>query len=303
MSRKIVLLASTGQVGFELNRQLQPFGEVVTVTRENVDFLDLEAVYQYIDKISPNIIVNAAAYTAVDKAESDIASAFTLNRDLPRVLAKLSIVHDAWLVHYSSDYVYPGNGDTSWIESDAPGPLNVYGQSKLEGDLAIESIASKYLIFRTSWVYAARGNNFLLSMLRLGKERDSLNIVNDQIGAPTPASLIATVSTLCLQKVISLDSAQSLSGIYHLASRGHTNWYNFASKIFDEARIRGLSLALKKGGLDQIASTEYPTPAKRPQNSRLNLDKIESKFGVIMPTWESQLSLTIEEWLDANSSV
>lgn len=301
MSRKIALLAPTGQVGFELNRQLQSFGEVVTVTRENVDFLDLEAIYHHIDKICPDIIVNAAAYTAVDKAESDKANAFTLNRDLPRVLAELSIAHDAWLVHYSSDYVYPGNGSIPWIESDSTGPLNVYGQSKLEGDLAIERIASKYLIFRTSWVYAARGNNFLLSMLKLGKERDSLDIVNDQIGAPTSASLIATVSTLCLQKAIILDSAQSFSGIYHLASKGHTNWYNFATKIFDEARARGLNLTLRKSGLAQISSTEYPTPAKRPQNSRLNLNKIETKFGVIMPTWESQLSLTIEELLDANS--
>lgn len=301
MSRKIALLAPTGQVGFELNRQLQSFGEVVTVTRENVDFLDLEAIYYHIDKICPDIIVNAAAYTAVDKAESDKANAFTLNRDLPRVLAELSIAHDAWLVHYSSDYVYPGNGSIPWIESDSTGPLNVYGQSKLEGDLAIERIASKYLIFRTSWVYAARGNNFLLSMLKLGKERDSLDIVNDQIGAPTSASLIATVSTLCLQKAIILDSAQSFSGIYHLASKGHTSWYNFAAKIFDEARARGLNLTLRKSGLAQISSTEYPTPAKRPQNSRLNLNKIETKFGVIMPTWESQLSLTIEELLDANS--
>ena len=202
MSRKIVLLASTGQVGFELNRQLQPFGEVVTVTRENVDFLDLEAVYQYIDKISPNIIVNAAAYTAVDKAESDIASAFTLNRDLPRVLAKLSIVHDAWLVHYSSDYVYPGNGEAPWCEDDPTSPQNLYGQSKLEGDLAIERTATKFLIFRTSWVYAARGNNFLRSMLRLGQEREALNIVNDQIGAPTPARLIATVTAFCIQKIL-----------------------------------------------------------------------------------------------------
>ncbi len=301
MNRKIVLLAPTGQVGFELNRHLQAFGKVITVTRGDVDFTDLEGIYQYIDAIAPDVIINAAAYTAVDKAESDEAGAFTLNRDLPHILAKLSIAHDAWLVHYSSDYVYPGDGDTPWNETDSPAPLNLYGQSKLEGDLAIESIASKYLIFRTSWVYASRGNNFFLSMLKLGQEREVLNIVDDQIGAPTPARLIATVSLLCLQKVLTSDNAQLLSGVYHLAPREYTSWYGFAAQIFDEARNRGLTLALKEGNLGQIPSIEFPTPATRPQNSRLSLEKIESKFEMVMPTWQSQLSLTIEEWLDANS--
>ena len=302
MAKKIVLLAHTGQVGFELHRQLQSLGSIITVSRGDVDFLDSDAVYKYIDELAPDIIVNAAAYTAVDKAETDESNAFVINRDLPKILAKLSVIHDALLVHYSTDYVYPGDGEKPWSEDDSTGPQNLYGQSKLEGDLAVESIASKFLIFRTSWVYAARGNNFLLSMLRLGKEREALNIVNDQIGAPTPARLIATVTSLCIQKILVSDKAHELSGVYHLAPRGYTSWHGFAQMIFERARSEGVTLALKEDSLSQIESTEYPTPAARPLNSRLSLDKIESAFDLAMPTWQSQLCLTFDEWLEMNKS-
>ena len=300
MNKTIVLLAPTGQVGFELNRQLQSLGNVITVARGDVDFTDSEAIYQHIDVMRPDVIVNAAAYTAVDKAESDIENAFLLNRELPHTLARLSKVHDAWLIHYSSDYVYPGTGEAPWGELDQPDPQNTYGHSKLEGDLAVEKTASKYLIFRTSWVYAARGNNFLLSMLKLGQEREALNIVNDQIGAPTPARLIATVTAFCIQKVLLSAQPQDMSGIYHLAPNGETSWFGFAKQIFHEAHIKGVRLALKADGLTPIASSEYPTPAVRPHNSRLKLDKIESTFNLIMPTWKSQLSLTLDEWIDIN---
>lgn len=300
MNKTIVLLAPTGQVGFELNRQLQALGNVITVSRGDVDFTNSEAIYQHIDVMRPDVIVNAAAYTAVDKAESDQDNAFLLNRDLPHTLARLSTIHDAWLVHYSSDYVYAGTGEAPWSELDQPNPQNIYGHSKLEGDLAVEKTASKYLIFRTSWVYAARGNNFLLSMLKLGQEREKLNIVDDQLGAPTPARLIATVSALCLQQVLMSNIGHTYNGIYHLAPRDYTNWYGFAKQIFHDARIKGVRLALKEDGLTPIASSEYPTPAARPHNSRLELDKIESTFNLIMPTWKSQLSLTLDEWTDIN---
>ncbi|MGB6824494.1 dTDP-4-dehydrorhamnose reductase [Psychrobacter sp.] len=302
MTKKIVLLAHTGQVGFELHRQLQSLGSIITVSRGDVDFSDSEAVYNHIDAMAPDIIVNAAAYTAVDKAETDERNALALNRDLPQTLAKLSVAHDALLVHYSSDYVYPGNGETPWREDDSTSPQNLYGQSKLEGDLAIERTATKFLIFRTSWVYAARGNNFLRSMLRLGQEREGLNIVNDQIGAPTPARLIATVTLLCIQRILVSNKAQELSGVYHLAPSGYTSWYGFAKTIFEGARSKGIELALKEEGLGQIESSEYPTPAARPLNSRLSLDKIESAFGLSMPTWQSQLALTLDEWLEMNQS-
>ena len=300
MNKTIVLLAPTGQVGFELNRQLQSLGNVITVSRGDVDFTNSEAIYQHIDVMRPEVIVNAAAYTAVDKAESDIENAFLLNRDLPHTLARLSKIHDAWLIHYSSDYVYPGTDEAPWSELDQPDPQNIYGHSKLEGDLAVEKTASKYLIFRTSWVYAARGNNFLLSMLKLGQEREKLNIVDDQLGAPTPARLIATVSVLCLQQVLMSNIGHTYNGIYHLAPRDYTNWFDFAKQIFHEARIKGVRLALKDDGLTPIASSEYPTPAVRPHNSRLKLDKIESTFNLMMPTWKSQLSLTLDEWIDIN---
>jgi dTDP-4-dehydrorhamnose reductase len=300
MIKKIVLLAHTGQVGFELHRQLQSLGDIITVSRGDVDFTDSEAVYKHIDAMAPDIIVNAAAYTAVDKAETDKYNAFALNRDLPETLAKLSVKHDALLIHYSSDYVYPGNGEKLWYEGDSTRPQNLYGQSKLEGDLAIERNATKFLIFRTSWVYAARGNNFLRSMLKLGQEREALNIVNDQIGAPTPARLIATITVFCIQKILLSNKPQEMSGIYHLAPSGNTSWYGFAKLIFDEARSKGVELVLKENGLGQIESSAYPTPAVRPLNSRLNLDKIESTFGLVMPTWQSQLLLTLDEWLETN---
>lgn len=308
--KKIILLAPTGQVGFELNRQLQPLGQIITIGRADLDFTNQSAVYDYISVLSPDVIVNAAAYTAVDKAESDCENAFAINRDLPQTLAKLSKAHDAWLVHYSTDYVYPGDGETPWEENSVNAPVNLYGQSKLEGDIAIANIAQKYLIFRTSWVYAARGNNFLLSMLKLGKDRDHLNIVNDQIGAPTPARLIAGVSVLCLQQVLNMHNANNTSinnsmthneysGIYHLAAKGYTSWYGFADKIFSEVRANNIELALNVDGLGGIATEAYPTPAKRPKNSRLNLTKIEKTFSIVMPSWQSQVVLTLVETLEA----
>lgn len=295
---KLVILAPNGQVGFELLRSLAPLGEVIALSREDVDFILIDKLEEKIKHIAPSIIINAAAYTAVDKAESDEQAAFIINEKLPRMLAKICNDNDALLVHYSSDYVYPGNGEIPWTETDNTAPLSVYGKSKLAGDKAIISHCSKYLIFRTSWVYAARGNNFMKTMIKLAQSRESLNVVNDQFGAPTPARLIAQVTALAVAKMLEdADSAKMLSGIYHLAPSGYTSWHGFADEIFSRSKKCGVSLQLKESQFKGIPTEAYPTPAQRPKNSRMNLDKIEKTFGLTMPTWQSQLALTLEEYL------
>ena len=296
---KFVLLAPTGQVGFELSRALAPMGDVVAIGRQNIDFSNLETLSAMIKTISPDVIVNAAAYTMVDKAETDQEQAFLINEQLPLVLAKIANEQNALLVHYSTDYVYPGDGDSPWVESDKTAPLSVYGQSKLAGDCAIIEHCKKYLIFRTSWVYASRGNNFMKTMMKLAQSRDMLNVVNDQFGAPTPARLIAQVSVLAIQKMLQKnDDMDKLSGVYHLAPAGFTNWYGFADEIFALARKANIELMLKAENFKGISTEKYPTPAKRPKNSRLDITKLETTFGLVMPSWQSQLQLTFAEWLE-----
>ena len=296
---KFVLLAPTGQVGFELSRALAPMGDVVAIGRQNIDFSNLETLSAMIKTISPDVIINAAAYTMVDKAETDQEQAFLINEQLPLVLAKIANEKNALLVHYSTDYVYPGDGDSPWVESDKTAPLSVYGQSKLAGDCAIIEHCKKYLIFRTSWVYASRGNNFMKTMMKLAQSRDMLNVVNDQFGAPTPARLIAQVSVLAIQKMLQKnDDMDKLSGVYHLAPAGFTNWYGFADEIFALARKANIELMLKAENFKGISTEEYPTPAKRPKNSRLDITKLETTFGLVMPSWQSQLQLTFAEWLE-----
>ena len=296
---KFVLLAPTGQVGFELSRALATMGDVVAIGRQNIDFSNLETLSAMIKTISPDVIVNAAAYTMVDKAETDQEQAFLINEQLPLVLAKIANEKNALLVHYSTDYVYPGDGDSPWVESDKTAPLSVYGQSKLAGDCAIIEHCKKYLIFRTSWVYASRGNNFMKTMVKLAQSRDMLNVVNDQFGAPTPARLIAQVSALAIQKMLQKsDDMDKLSGVYHLAPAGFTNWYGFADEIFALARKANIELMLKAENFKGISTEKYPTPAKRPKNSRLDITKLETTFGLVMPSWQSQLQLTFAEWLE-----
>lgn len=297
--KKYVLLAPTGQVGFELARSLSPLGAVITIGRQAVDFSDLEALTEMIEAANPDVIVNAAAYTAVDKAESDHEQAYLINEQLPLVLAKIANKRNALLVHYSTDYVYPGDGDQPWVESDQTAPLSIYGRSKLAGDQAIMTHCDRYLIFRTSWVYAARGNNFMKTMIRLAQNRESLNVVGDQVGAPTPARLIAQVSTLAIQTMLANTvNGKQLSGIYHLAPRGYTTWYEFANEIFALARQNNMELMLKSENFHCISTEEYPTPAMRPKNSRLCVEKIEQVFGFVMPSWQEQLQLTFAEWLE-----
>lgn len=296
----IVLLAPNGQVGFEVARAIAPLGRLFTISRNDVDFSNIEALTEKVSALAPNIIINAAAWTAVDKAETEVESCNIINALLPEALARLASKHHAWLVHYSSDYVYPGSGELPWQETDNTAPLSVYGKTKLAGDLAIMQNTQRYLIFRTSWVYAARGSNFMRTMLKLAQTREALNIVADQVGAPTPARLIAQVTVLALYKIriqeqLGVDVVKQYAGIYHLAPRGYCSWYEFAAAIFTLARENEIPLVLETEQFKAISTAEYPTPARRPFNSRLNLEKIEQTFGLILPHWQQQLAATFNE--------
>lgn len=301
----ILITGSSGQVGFELQRQFALFGNVLAPRRDELDLTSASAVDEYLAEHQPALILNAAAYTAVDKAESEPEQAKRLNAELPAQLAAYAASNDIPLVHYSSDYVYPGDGDSPWHEDSPTAPLSVYGQTKLDGDVAVQHSGASHLIFRTSWVYAARGNNFMKTMLRLGRNRDALSIVNDQIGAPTPARLIAQVTAFSF----TAHSSQSTShvspltiripqGIYHLAPRGFTSWHGFACEIFDQALSLGAPLAISPENTTGIPTAEYPTPAQRPLNSRMELSKLEAVIGFQMPTWQQQLALTLREFFE-----
>lgn len=291
---KILITGGSGQVGFELQRRLACLGEIVAPSRAELDLADATAVADYVETLAPGIIVNAAAYTAVDKAEEEPELARRLNAELPEQLATYASARQVPLVHYSSDYVYPGDGDEAWQEESATGPASVYGTSKLAGDKAVQASGCQHLILRTSWVYSARGQNFMKTMLRLARERSALKIVNDQIGAPTPARLIADVTLMALQ---GLQQGRVDGGLYHLAPRGETSWHGFANEIFRLAREAEESLAIDPQQVAGIPTSEYPTPAARPLNSRLSLSKLEYTLSIRLPDWSSQLSLTLDEYL------
>ena len=276
-------MGGTGQVGFELRRTLAPLGEVLAPDRNALDLTSDGAVQGYLRSTKPDLIVNAAAWTAVDNAETQRAAAQRLNADLPEQLANYAFANRARLVHYSSDYVYPGTGTAPWQENSSSGPLSVYGQTKLQGDQAIQSSGANHLIFRTSWVYSARGNNFLRTMLRLAETKTELNIVADQIGAPTPARLIAEVTALAIHSKLA-------TGLYHLAPTGQTSWHGFAKEIF--------RLAGKQIQANAIPTSDYPTPAVRPLNSRMDVTKLQQALAICLPDWLSQLELTLEEYTE-----
>ncbi len=286
----ILLLGKTGQAGFELHRTLAPLGPITAPSRAELDLTKEQAVADYLEAHNPDLIVNAAAWTAVDAAEQQQTEARRLNAGLPEQLAKYSAEQGAFLVHYSSDYVYPGNGTEPWKETSATGPLSVYGQTKLEGDQAIAQSGCEHLIFRTSWVYSARGNNFMKTMLRLAQSKPELNIVADQIGAPTPARLIAQITAMAIQSHIP-------NGLYHLAPRGETSWHGFAQEIFRQATEQGEQLAMGPDNAHPIPTSDYPTPAKRPLNSRMDLSKLEAALNIQLPDWQSQLALTMGEYI------
>jgi dTDP-4-dehydrorhamnose reductase len=291
--KSILITGGSGQVGYELCRALSAFGNIQAPTRDELVLSDAKAVDAYLAKHQPDLIVNPAAWTAVDAAETHQDEAARLNTALPVQLAKYAGNHNAYLVHYSTDYVYAGTGDKPWLESDAPAPLSVYGHTKLAGDQAVANHCKNHLIFRTSWVYSDRGNNFLKTMLKLGEQRDSLNIVNDQYGAPSNARMIAEVTALAIYRKLLNQPIES--GIYHLVNKGETTWFGFADAIFKQARLNNLPLLLNN--LGGISTAEFPTPAARPSNSRLNVSKLESALGIILPSWQQQLEHTLNSYI------
>jgi dTDP-4-dehydrorhamnose reductase len=299
---RILIFGRIGQVGWELRHKLACLGQVSSVEYPEVDFTNPDSIRSAVRAVEPAVIVNAAAYTAVDKAESELQLATAINATGPGVLAEEAKRLGGLLVHYSTDYVFDGSKRTPWFETDAPNPLNVYGRTKLAGDQAIQASGCDHLIFRTSWVYGARGNNFLLTMLRLGKERSELRIVDDQIGSPTSSECIAQATSNVLAQVLSPGGAglQGRSGIYNLTSSGETSWFGFTKVILAEAAVRfGSPLP----NLVPILTADYPTPAKRPANSRLSCQRLEQTFGVTLPHWEHALSLVLDTLTEGYSPV
>ncbi|AZG85179.1 dTDP-4-dehydrorhamnose reductase [Pseudomonas syringae pv. pisi str. PP1] len=297
---KILLLGKNGQVGWELQRALAPLGEVIALDRQGTDGLcgdlaDLERLAATVRALAPDVIVNAAAYTAVDKAESEPDLAMLINGEAPGVLAREAAALGAWLIHYSTDYVFDGSGEEQWQESAPTGPLSVYGRSKLMGEQAIQASGAKVLILRTSWVYAARGHNFAKTMLRLATERDSLNVVADQYGAPTGAELIADVTAQILYRVRADQNPAALAGIYHLAAAGETSWHGFAQFVLEHAARNGVALKVAPDQIGAIPTEAYPVPAPRPRNSRLALIKLETAFQLKMPSWQQGAQRMLDE--------
>jgi dTDP-4-dehydrorhamnose reductase len=295
---KILLLGKNGQVGWELQRALAPLGDLVALDRHSAnglsgDLSDPEALRASIRQIKPDVIVNAAAYTAVDKAESETELADRVNGLASQVMAEEALALDAWLIHYSTDYVFNGEGQTPWLETAAVSPVNHYGVSKLAGEQAIIASSCKYLIFRTSWVYGARGNNFAKTMLRLAKDRETLSVIADQIGAPTGADLIADVTALAIQRV---QRQPELAGLYHLAAAGEVSWHGYATHVIDFAKDNGEELAVT--AINPIDTSAYPTPARRPLNSRLNTQKLRDNFSLHLPDWQSGVTRMLREVLN-----
>lgn len=297
---KILLLGKNGQVGWELQRSLAPLGEVMALDRHSTHFCgDLSQPDQLAKTVldyRPDLIVNAAAHTAVDKAESEPELARRLNAEAPAALAKAAAQVGAWLVHYSTDYVFDGSGSHARQEGEGVGPLNVYGQTKYEGEKAVAASGCKYLIFRTSWVYAARGGNFAKTMLRLAQERERLTVISDQHGAPTGAELIADVSAHAMRCVMNTQNI-SLSGVYHLVASGETSWHGYASHVIEQAKRISPDLAWNVTEVAPVPTTAFPTPAARPLNSRLCTNKLQQTFGLVLPPWRQGVDRMLAEIL------
>lgn len=290
----ILLFGKNGQVGWELQRALAPLGNVIALDSRSSqycgNFNDPTGVAETVRAIKPQIIVNAAAYTAVDKAEGDKENARCINALAVIEIAKAAEEIGAWFIHYSTDYVFDGQGDTPWREDDATGPLSVYGSTKLEGERGLQQHCSRHLIFRTSWVYAARGNNFAKTMIKLAKERDIISVINDQHGAPTGADLIADCTAHAIR--IALVN-KNVAGIYHLIASGETTWYAYANKVINIAKKQGLELAVQT--INPVTTSAFPTPAKRPANSRLNTEKFQRTFNLTLPEWQVGVERMLNE--------
>ena len=289
---KILLLGKNGQVGWELQRSLAPLGKVVALGSKEADFNHPEALATIVRELNPAIIVNAAAHTAVDKAEGEPAQARAINAKSPGVLASEAAAIGAWLLHYSTDYVFDGSGTTPWQEDCPTRPLNVYGQTKLEGEQAIRASGCKHLILRTSWVYGARGQNFAKTMLRLAAEREQLAVVSDQIGAPTGADLLADVAAHTLRTALARPEA---SGTYHVAASGETSWHGYAQHVIDFARNANRTIKVAQNDIAAVPSSAFATAAKRPGNSRLNTNKLCTTFQLTLPPWQSGVERMLTE--------
>ena len=306
---KILLFGKNGQVGWELQRSLSALGEVIAPDRHGNDsttglhnglcgdLTNLEGLAATVQAVRPNVIVNAAAHTAVDKAESEPELAQLLNATAPGVLAAEAERIGAWLVHYSTDYVFDGTGSRAWTEADPTAPLSVYGRTKQQGEQRIQLLCSRHLIFRTSWVYSARGGNFAKTMLRLAAERDQLAVINDQFGAPTGADLLADVTALALRTVLARSQPEragpsvsfglaDLAGIYHLVAGGCTTWHAYASLVIDHARRTGKPVQVAQEAILPVPTSQFPTPAQRPANSRLDTARLQQAFGLTLPDWQ-----------------
>jgi dTDP-4-dehydrorhamnose reductase len=295
---KILLLGKNGQVGWELQRSLVPLGELVALGSQSNekcgDLTNLDGLTQTIRAVAPDVIVNAAAYTAVDKAESEPELAHTINALAPAVLAQEAKNTGALLVHYSTDYVFDGTGNRPWLETDTTAPLSVYGKSKLAGEEAILASGCQYLIFRTSWVYAARGGNFAKTMLKLAQERDALKVINDQIGAPTGADLLADVTAHAIRAAM---QRPEMCGLYHLVASGQTSWHGYANFVIDFARQAGIEIRVASEAIAPVPTGAFPTVAKRPLNSRLNTSKLQRAFNLNLPDWQSGVTRMLTEVL------
>jgi dTDP-4-dehydrorhamnose reductase len=296
---KILLLGKNGQVGWELQRSLAPLGELVALDHDSKefcgDFTDLDGLANTVQAVAPDVIVNAAAHTAVDKAESEPELARTINALAPGVLAREARQANVWLIHYSTDYVFDGNGDKPWLETDPVAPLNVYGATKLEGEQLILQSGCRHLIFRTSWVYGARGGNFAKTMLKLARERDSLSVIDDQIGAPTGADLLADITAHAIRKA---QQRPELSGLYHLVAGGETSWHGYASFVIDFARRAGATLKVAPDAIKPVPTSAFPTPARRPLNSRMDTAKLQHAFDLRPPMWQNGVARMLTEILE-----
>lgn len=292
---RLLLLGADGQVGWEMRRALLPLGEVLAMNRAQADLSDLDGLRALLERERPDVIVNAAAYTAVDKAESEPDLAGRINRDAPQVLAECAAQAGSWLVHYSTDYVFDGLKAAPYGESDTTNPQSVYGRTKQEGEAAITASGCRHLIFRTSWVYAARGSNFAKTMLRLATEHDSLRVVADQVGAPTSAELISDVTAQALHRVLHTPQDDACSGLYHLTAQGSTSWHGYAQHVIAWATERGMALRCGPDAVQPISTAEYPVPAPRPANSRLDCSKLQNTFDLVLPDWRIQVQRMIEE--------
>jgi dTDP-4-dehydrorhamnose reductase len=296
---KILLLGKNGQVGWELQRSLAPLGEVIALDHDGApglsgDFAHPESLAATVRDVAPDLIVNAAAHTAVDKAESEPELARAINALAPGVLAREAAALGALLVHYSTDYVFDGSGDAPWTEDAPTGPLSVYGATKLEGEQLIRDSGCRHLIFRTSWVYAARGGNFAKTMLKLAADRDALTIIDDQYGAPTGAELLADVTAQAARMTL---ANPELAGTYHLAAGGETTWHGYARHVIEFARAKGQPIKVGPDAIRPVPTSAFPTPAKRPANSRLDTRKLQTAFGLVLPAWQSGVERMLTEIL------